>query len=853
VPSLVYIIALAFLFLSGEGLSEVQTERWVNIGPAPIVLPDNTFSGRIADIAVDPSDSRHWLIGAATGGVWETHDAGSHWLPKTDDQSSLAMGSIAFAPSDPKILYAGTGEAIFSIEAYGGAGLLKSTNGGATWDLLAASIFAHTAFSDIKVDPANPDVLIAATAFVSATENGHNPSSNGLKSGIFKSADGGLTWSQKLEHEASDLEVGPEDFNHQYAGLGSIGVTSGSGVYRSFDAGDTWRAVTGPWTANPAGIGRVELAVAPSNQNIIYVSIVDGFNGVGNDGGLLGIWRTENAWEATPVWHAIPSDGEVFSSAQTWSRNHEIIVDPTDPDVFYLGGVHLWKFNGSSWANVTRNLHADQQSMAWAGDRLIVANDGGLFSSTDQGLTWTSHNMGLSITQFYFGSIHPNNADFAIGGSQDNGTEKWTGSQSWEWIFTGDGSQSAISSAKPDTDWAISQERLEIFRTTDGGATFTSARSGLNPRGAPFAALFEKCPANDDILIAGTDLLWKTSNFFSAPGVLGCPDCPSGPSWTANGPEVNTHITALAFAESDRSCDTYAFGTTDGKLRLTTTGGRTWVNITTDRIPQRNLTDLAFHPTNANVLYVTISQFNDDINIPGQLFKTENALSNTPLWMNITPPVDMPHNTVVLDRTDPNIVFVGTDQGIWRSPNGGESWVRMGAETGMPNVPVYDLQTNGKRLFAFTYGRGAFMLTSIEQPNQAPVAHIETEPVAGSVPLLVRFNGSTSVDPDGSIVSYVWDFGDGSSGIGAAVDHIYSASAIFNAALTVTDNSGAMGSATIAITVDPAPPTPKSGGGGCALSDGGNPDYSLTVFFGSILLSLYYKMKKRVRLPLCDA
>ena len=167
---------------------------WQSLGPKPIqggqTTPPSPVSGRVADVAVDPTDANHWLIGAAQGGIWETFDGGSTWSPRTDDQPTLAMGAIAFAPSNPNIVYAGTGEASFGGDAYGGAGVLKSTNGGSSWELVASSPFLKMAFSDIKVDPTTPNILLAAVARGLA----------GLTSqaGVYKSTNGGVGWSQKL-------------------------------------------------------------------------------------------------------------------------------------------------------------------------------------------------------------------------------------------------------------------------------------------------------------------------------------------------------------------------------------------------------------------------------------------------------------------------------------------------------------------------------------------------------------------------------------------------------------------------------------------------------------------------------
>ena len=137
-------------------------KHWWNIGPAP-VIGRLVYSGRVANIAADPGNETHWLLATASGGVWETRDAGLNWRPRTDDQPSLAMGAIAFAPGEPSIVYAGTGEAAFRADAFAGAGLLKSWDGGSTWQLIASTNFARTAFSELRVDPADARTVIAAT------------------------------------------------------------------------------------------------------------------------------------------------------------------------------------------------------------------------------------------------------------------------------------------------------------------------------------------------------------------------------------------------------------------------------------------------------------------------------------------------------------------------------------------------------------------------------------------------------------------------------------------------------------------------------------------------------------------
>src|ERR1044071_3742374 len=480
------------------GGQEIQGDRWVSVGPAPLNPQSTPTSGRIADVAVNPRNSNHWLIGAAQGGVWETRDAGVTWTPKTDDQASLAMGAIAFAPSDTNIIYAGTGEGVNSADAYAGLGLLKSTDAGKSWQLLATSYFAKVSFKDLKVDPANSDILLAATVRgLAGVSSGLLPSPPPV--GIYKSIDGGITWSLKLDAKIKlmgggwGIESFPDNFNQHYAAAGSVfGNPSINGVYRTIDAGENWPLVLGPWSNFTDRVERVELALAPSNPNILYVSTQDAVtDNNGTPGGLLGVWKTTNAWAAVPTWTQLPSPSG--TSSRFW-YNHKIIVDPANPEIVYLGEVELWRYNGTSWADVTANLHSDQHTMAWVGNRLIAGNDGGLWSSTNGGSSWSNHNSNLAITQFYQGSAHPLNPNFALGGSQDNGTEIWDGPRAWHSVFFGDGGYSAIAANRPDTDWAVSSETLNIYRTTDGGASFSLAPPGIDRWNGLFIAPFQKRP-----------------------------------------------------------------------------------------------------------------------------------------------------------------------------------------------------------------------------------------------------------------------------------------------------------------------------------------------------------------------
>jgi hypothetical protein len=231
----------------------------------------------------------------------------------------------------------------------------------------------------------------------------------------------------------------------------------------------------------------------------------------------------------------------------------------------------------------------------------------------------------------------------------------------------------------------------------------------------------EKCPANDDVVLVGTTRLWRSNDFFSA----------ASPAWSINADFGR--ILTIAFAGSDSSCSTYAYGTVGagnvsigfqttgaGSLRVTRNGGASWSDFDpSDTVPNRAVTGIAFAASDPNVAYVTLSGL-DEVTPgkPGHVFKSTNALAASPMWTNVTPPVNIPFNTVAIDPTSANTVFVGADDGAWATRDGGETWAYMGPEAGLPNVAVFDLQIqeSTRKVFAFTFGRGAFVLTPPTSP-----------------------------------------------------------------------------------------------------------------------------------------
>jgi len=417
---------LLFTATFANGEERRERPRWVNIGPAPIYGGqiglrghERPVTGRVADVAVNPKDGRHWLVGGAQGGVWETIDGGRSWSPLTDDQGSLAMGAIAFAPDNPLVVYAGTGEAVPQLGAFPGFGLLKLSrqNASAPWAVARVfDEFAGLRFSDIKAhgDGGPAERLVVATRY--SLDNFHDtlPSIDEARRGVVEYRD--QKWEQHLWGDATDLEVHPLDFERMYAGVTYLDAVPGMavpGVYRrgvplaecsstkssgftwpipcpkieakcefpasDSDASGPWRRIAGPWdeaachAACAEGkphlwilyLARVELAVGgPKHPDVLYVSIArrrvtrSAAEHEKTDSRLLGLWRTDNAWAETPEWVKIrgleQTDGgsgefgycgahPAIPQAPLCHWSHEIIVDPTRPNVLYAGGIGLWK------------------------------------------------------------------------------------------------------------------------------------------------------------------------------------------------------------------------------------------------------------------------------------------------------------------------------------------------------------------------------------------------------------------------------------------------------------------------------------------------------------------------------
>ena len=711
---------------------------WVLIGPRPTNFPVDfginfsPVSGRITALAVDSTDAtgNTLFLGSAEGGVWKTTNGGSGWTPLTSNQFSLATGAIAVDPNNHLNGYVGTGEENFSGDSYYGGGLLKSINGGSTWTHVGGTAFGGPLTSGlggsfvgaIAIQPSvssGTPVLLVATQYSSAA--------NGFRSGIWRSTDGGNTFSPVLpsvkNSNAWATSVLFVSNSTAYAAIGNIFGDANNGVYKSMDAGRTWTAVNGSGaTALVSGLnaGRIALIAAPSTPSTLYASIQSS-----STFGLAGIFQSINggaSWNPinTPLGTGGGGSTIDFCGGQCW-YDMTIGVSPANSSLIYVGGslnygagnggLYMSTNGGASWNSVNpgsngQGLHPDFHAIAFApNNKLYVGNDGGAWYTTNIGMSspaWINLNSTLAITEFYPGlSISSGNINIAIDGTQDNGMQLYSGSLTWQGVdtnFCGDGSWAAIDPTNALIMYAsCSENQTFATKSTNGGVSWIGIDSTINhSQPAQFVAPLVIDVNNPNTLYVGTDHVWRTIT-----GADAWSQISPSLSGSANGFDAITTI-----APSPTNSATIYAGTGNGRLWFTTNGGTTWTQVTTG-IPPRYPTMVQGDPKVAGVFYVTFSGFSGfNGDTKGHVFKcTVTGISCMDISSNL---LNIPVNDIVIDPDLANTFYVATDIGVFGTTNGGVTWAT--ASNGLPNVAVVGLKLHraSRTLRAATHGRSAW-------------------------------------------------------------------------------------------------------------------------------------------------
>jgi photosystem II stability/assembly factor-like uncharacterized protein len=403
-------------------------------------------SGRIAAIAVDPTNSNHVLVGSAGGGIWESTDRGASWSARTDFLPTLTTGALLFDAAQPGVAYAGTGEGNFY--AWHGAGVIRSTDGGTTWSSLPSSPLVGQGFFDLAIDPSDSTHLLAAST-----------------AGVYDSRDSGNTWTSRRRPRTWALSVVP----------GEALAASADGLFASTDGAQNWSAVALP--AAPAAWSRLAVAHAPTNPAVAYAW------GATSSAAFLYQRAPDGSWAAI----AAPPGSRVTQAWYDWY----IKVSPDNENQVYLGAIDLFRGDASdagwTWLNLSTksagdSIHPDQHALVFdpADSNVIYAgNDGGLFRSPDRGVSWQALNDGLGITEIEYLAQNSSSAIWLLAGTQDNGTIRWTGDPGWEHVADGDGGGCGVDSATPGTVFHT-YYGMGMERSTAGG-DFGSWQS-LGPR-----------------------------------------------------------------------------------------------------------------------------------------------------------------------------------------------------------------------------------------------------------------------------------------------------------------------------------------------------------------------------------
>lgn len=672
------------LAAKGNAPLAVVTANWTSIGPTNI-------AGRMLDIAFDPNDPNVLWAGAASGGIWKTTDSGLTWQPADDKLPTLAVSAVVTHNTDSNIIYIGTGEGSFNIDAVLGVGVLKSTDGGVTWNTTGLNwdLSSRLAVNEMVMDPTNANVLIAAT-----------------KDGVYRTADAGITWTQTLNFatgwsDAKDVEIDPVNPNNVYVALGFPWGDDNNGIYKSTDNGVTWSKLTTGLPDTATNVGRTSLTIHAADPSILYAGISGSFAFNGSQ--LLGVYKTT---DGGTTWTQVATSPNFYGS-QGWYDN-VIAVDPVDPDVVYSGGVSLYKSTdgGVSWTNITNGIHVDQHAFAFepgAPSTIFAGNDGGMYKSTDGGSTWSDINDGLTTMQFYAMGNDPNDANIAFGGTQDNGTNRYNNSTVWDAVWGGDGGECTVDYTNSSVVYAENQLGSHV-KSTDGGTSWFSINSGLLGNG-PWVTPVEMDPSVPVILYAiSDDNLYRTTS--------------GGNFWTLLFDPTEVLETCIKVAPGDNQT-IYVSGF--DVLYRSTDNGSNWTDITAGLTPP-SITCLAVHPNDAQTLYVTMSGWTDGEHV----FKSSDGGTT---WQNVTNDLpNIPCNTIVIDPALTDHVYVGTDLGVYVSLDGGISWKAW--NDGLPNVVVdeLDIQASARLIRAATHGRGMYESPLLEQTVLVVVNEVVANP-----------------------------------------------------------------------------------------------------------------------------
>ncbi len=713
-----------------ERESPFAAMKWRAVGP-------RLQGGRIETVAVAPGRTSTIYAGAGTGGVWKSINNGITWTPIFDKEASSTIGAVAVAPSDPNIVWVGTGEVLMARSSYAGTGVYKSTDAGAHWTHMGLPESHHIA--QVLIHPKDPNRVWVAVIGRQYSENDER--------GIFRTSDGGKTWQRTLfvngRTGAIDLVLDPSNSDVLYASMwdrsrkawGHTPNGPGSGAYKSTDGGATWTLI-GSGLPSGAAIGRIGLAIARSNPRVIY-ALVDNYGpppsppaaGRGRGGAAapdrIGgeVYRSDDAGVS---WRKVNTDavatGWDFCLIQVAPDNENIVYLPNNRFMVSENGGRTYRQIQGTLVHLLPHgstvLHLDHHDL-WInpndGNHMLLGNDGGLHLSYDRGASWL-HLNNIPIGEFYAVTVDMDTPYNIYGGTQDNAALVGSSAQTiaddrgdqWTHIYLDQwgGGDSYFTYRDPtDRDVMYYEHQFGDLRRKRMSTGRTESIAPRAPRGQPAYRTNWMTPFFFSAHEPRT-LYYAAERLFRSPDrgdtwIAISPDLTSAPAVQGNVPWG----TLTSVSESPRRPDLIYTGADDGRLHVTRDGGKTWARIG-DRLPERWVTRVLASRHDDATVFVSLSGYRYDefaayVYVSRDYGQTWTSLSGTL-------PAE-PINVVGEDPKDARILYVGTDSGVYASADRGRTWQSLCA--GLPTIPVYDLVVHPREseLVIGTHGRSVFV------------------------------------------------------------------------------------------------------------------------------------------------
>lgn len=632
-----------------DAQKRTQSTQWTLIGPA--VVPNSGGDvGRINVLRFNPQNLNTLYIGAASGGFWMSHDGGNSWATTTDFLTALSIADIAVDLLDTNNIYVATGDG-YGYEVggdfWGGtysAGVLKSTDGGLTWNStgLTYTQDQNDIIQRLAIRPDQPNVLIAAT-----------------RNGLFRTTNGGTTWTSVSTGHFYDIEFNPLHPD-------TVLATKSDQLYRSINGGATWSLLY-----SGLGSGRLMIGVTAANVNVIYASNESSQFSRSSNGGTSFVTMSS------------PSIASFYGY-----YDDVLAVSQVDENTVYCGGYAIAKTTdgGNTWNQAANNggsdyVHADNHFIDFlpgSNNTVFSCNDGGIFKTTDGGTSWTDLGNGLAIKQYYRMSQSASDPYTIYAGAQDNGSDQLTGGV-WTQVYGADGMDNQVDWSD-DQNVYVSYQYGAIQKSTNGGASF----SDISPSSGDWVTPFVIDPVNSQTLYAGYGELYKSTD--------------GGLSWNtiSNGMTGGSYLIALTVAQNHD----YIYTATFGSIFMTSNGGNTWTDITgTLPTSSAGITYIAVSDSDPLKVWVSLTGYSSG----NKIFASTDGGQT---WTNFSTGIpNIPVNCIVFQNGSQDILYAGTDFGVFYT-QGGAAWTTYG--TDFPNVIVSDMDIHygASKLRTATYGRG---------------------------------------------------------------------------------------------------------------------------------------------------